>query len=99
MALRHGRSIGVLIVSNLLGGVGVASGFAVGGLLAQSLGGTSMAGFAQAASTLGAAIAANGVFVPGDLAKAAVTAVVAAQVHRARPGLIPPLRRQRSPRA
>lgn len=58
MAGRHGRSIGVLIVSNLLGGVGVASGFAVGGLLAQSLGGTSMAGFAQAASTLGAAIAA-----------------------------------------
>ncbi len=49
--------------------------------------------------TLGAAIAANGVFVPGDLAKAVVTAVVAAQVHRARPGLIPPLRRQRSPRA
>lgn len=58
MGHRHKRSIGVLIVSNLLGGVGVASGFAVGGLLAQDLGGTSMAGFAQAASTLGAAIAA-----------------------------------------
>ncbi|RMB61688.1 MFS transporter [Tessaracoccus antarcticus] len=58
MTPRHGRSIGVLIVSNLLGGVGVASGFAVGGLLAQSLGGTSMAGFAQACSTLGAAVAA-----------------------------------------
>ncbi len=58
MARRYGRSIGVLILSNLLGGVGVASGFAVGGLLAQSLGGTSMAGFAQAASTLGAAVAA-----------------------------------------
>lgn len=58
MARRYGRSIGVLIVSNLLGGIGVASGFAVGGLLAQSLGGTSMAGFAQASSTLGAAIAA-----------------------------------------
>ena len=58
MTSRHGRSIGVLIVSNLLGGVGVASGFAVGGLLAQSLGGTSMAGFAQACSTLGAAVAA-----------------------------------------
>ena len=58
MARRYGRSIGVLIVSNLLGGVGVASGFAVGGLLAQSLGGTSMAGFAQACSTLGAAVAA-----------------------------------------
>ena len=58
MAGRYGRSIGVLIVSNLLGGVGVASGFAVGGLLAQDLGGTSMAGFAQACSTLGAAVAA-----------------------------------------
>ncbi|MDO5734892.1 MAG: MFS transporter [Propionibacteriaceae bacterium] len=58
MARRYGRSIGVLIVSNLLGGVGVASGFAVGGLLAQDLGGTSMAGFAQACSTLGAAVAA-----------------------------------------
>ena len=58
MARRYGRSIGVLIVSNLLGGVGVASGFAVGGLLAQSLGGTSMAGFAQACSTLGAAVSA-----------------------------------------
>lgn len=58
MIRRYGRSIGVLIVSNLLGGIGVASGFAVGGLLAQNLGGTSMAGLAQAASTLGAAIAA-----------------------------------------
>lgn len=58
MIRRYGRSIVVLIVSNLLGGIGVASGFAVGGLLAQRLGGTSMAGFAQAASTLGAAIAA-----------------------------------------
>ena len=42
--------------------------------------------------TLGAAIAANGVFLPGDLAKAVVTAVVAQQVHKARPGLIAPLR-------
>ena len=58
MTRRYGRSIGVLILSNLLGGIGVASGFAVGGLLAQELGGTTMAGFAQAASTLGAAIAA-----------------------------------------
>ena len=42
--------------------------------------------------TLGAAIAANGVFLPGDLAKAVVTAVVAQQIHKARPGLIAPLR-------
>ncbi|TDE92628.1 MFS transporter [Occultella glacieicola] len=58
MARIDGRSVGVLIVSNLLGGVGVASGVAVGGLLAEELGGTSVAGLAQAASVLGAAVAA-----------------------------------------
>lgn len=46
------------MVSNLLGGIGVASGVAVGGLLAEALGGTAMAGLAQASSVLGAAIAA-----------------------------------------
>ena len=46
--------------------------------------------------TLGAALAANGVFLPGDLAKAVVTAVVAQQVHKARPGLIAPLRGHRA---
>lgn len=54
----HARSIGVLVVSNLLGGVGVASGIAAGGLLAQAVAGTAWAGLAQAASTLGAGIAA-----------------------------------------
>ena len=49
MGATHGRSIGVVIASNLLGGVGVASGVAVGGLLAERLGGTSVAGLAQAA--------------------------------------------------
>ena len=58
MARFHGRSIGVLIASNLLGGVGVSSGVAVGGLLAETLGGTAVAGLAQAASVLGAAVAA-----------------------------------------
>lgn len=52
------RSIGVLIASNLLGGIGVASGISAGGLLAEELASTSWAGFAQASSTLGAAIAA-----------------------------------------
>lgn len=52
------RSIGVLIASNLLGGVGVAAGISAGGLLAEDLASTSWAGFAQASSTLGAAIAA-----------------------------------------
>ena len=46
--------------------------------------------------TLGAALAANGVFLPGDLAKAVVTAVVAQQVHKTRPGLIAPLRGHRA---
>lgn len=54
----HARSIGVLVVSNLLGGVGVAAGIAAGGLLAQAVAGTAWAGLAQAASTLGAGIAA-----------------------------------------
>ncbi len=52
------RSTGVLVLSNVLGGVGIASGAAVGGLLAESVGGTSVAGLAQAASVLGAAVAA-----------------------------------------
>src|SRR5690625_2779373 len=52
------RSIGVLIVSNLFGGVGVAAGISAGGLLADELASTSWAGFAQASSTLGAAVAA-----------------------------------------
>ncbi|GAA2720798.1 MFS transporter [Cellulomonas aerilata] len=52
------RSTGVLVASNVLGGVGVASGIAVGGLLAERLGGTSVAGLGQAAGVLGAAVAA-----------------------------------------
>ncbi|MGO1627372.1 MFS transporter [Microbacterium sp.] len=50
--------IGVLIASNLLGGVGVASSIAVAGLMAERLAGTEFAGFAQAMSVLGAAVAA-----------------------------------------
>lgn len=52
------RAIGVLVLSNLLGGIGVASGVAVGGLLAERLGGTAVAGLGQAMSVLGAAVAA-----------------------------------------
>lgn len=49
--------LGVLIVSQLLAGVGVASGVAVGGLLAEKLtGSTAFAGFAQTSSVLGAGI-------------------------------------------
>ncbi|WP_169952591.1 MFS transporter [Microbispora sp. H11081] len=52
------RRIGVLVTGNLLGGVAVASGFAVGGLLVERIGGTSVAGLGQAAGVLGAAVAA-----------------------------------------
>ncbi|MGE2714517.1 biotin transporter BioY [Mycolicibacterium litorale] len=43
-----------------------------------------------------AALSTNGIYVAGDIAKAVVTALVAAQVHRARPGLITPWRRRTS---
>ncbi len=49
----------LLIVNQLLAGVGVASGIAVGGLLAERLSGTvAMAGFAQTSSVLGAGLVA-----------------------------------------
>ncbi|TCC53680.1 MFS transporter [Kribbella capetownensis] len=49
----------VLVVSNVVGGVAVASGFAVAGLLAENISGsTSMAGLAATSTTLGAAILA-----------------------------------------
>lgn len=51
------RNLVVLVFSNLLAGVGVASGAAVGALLAERLGGTSMAGLSQAVGVLAAAIA------------------------------------------
>ncbi len=52
------RRVSVLVLSNLLGGVGVASGIAVGGLLVEDLGTTSLAGFGQGLSVLGAAVLA-----------------------------------------
>ena len=52
------QGIGVLVASNILGGVGVASGIAVGALLVEQVGGTSVAGLGQAMSVLGAAVAA-----------------------------------------
>lgn len=54
----HARALALLAVSNVLGGVGVASGIAVGGLLAEQVGSTEVAGIAQAAGVLGAAVAA-----------------------------------------
>lgn len=70
---------GLLI--NIVGGIVVIYALGVVGMLIRT------------DLTLSAAIAANVVFLPGDLFKAVVTAIVAAQVHKARPGLIPSLRR------
>jgi len=65
------------LVVNILGGIAVLYACGVAGMLVRT------------DLTLGAAVAANTAFLPGDLLKAVVTALVAAQVHRARPGLIP----------
>lgn len=49
----------VLIIGQLLSGIGIASGIAVGGILAAELAGTTAAsGFVQTASTLGAGLVA-----------------------------------------
>ncbi|MFM9378635.1 biotin transporter BioY [Gordonia sp. VNK21] len=50
----------------------------------------------RADMSVGAAAAVNGPFIIGDLLKAAVAALVAQQVHRGRPGLIPPIRLRRT---
>jgi len=56
VALRTAQ-LNVLVVSQLLAGVGVASGIAVGGLLAEQLSGTvALAGLAQTSSVLGAGL-------------------------------------------
>ncbi|MFC7404777.1 MFS transporter [Georgenia alba] len=52
------RPLGALVTSNLMGGIGVASSVAVGGLLIESVGFTALAGVGQAFSVLGAALVA-----------------------------------------
>lgn len=69
---------------NALGGIVVLYACGVLGLLVRT------------DLTLWAAIATNGSFIPGDIAKCVIAALVAAQVHRGRPGLIEPLRARRS---
>ena len=55
----HRRTVRVLVTSQVLGGVGVASGIAVGGLLAEEVSGsTSLSGLAQTATVLGSALLA-----------------------------------------
>ncbi|MET0897325.1 MAG: biotin transporter BioY [Mycobacterium sp.] len=72
------------IVINILGGMVVIYAFGTVGLMLR----TDLSWWA--------ALTTNGIYVPGDVAKAVVTAFVAAQVHRARPGLITPWRRHRA---
>ncbi|MBB1508513.1 MFS transporter [Tessaracoccus sp. MC1756] len=52
------RSITALLLSNTFGGIGVASGIAVGALLVASMGGDHLAGTGQAVSIFGAAVLA-----------------------------------------
>ena len=73
---------GILI--NIVGGMVVIYAFGTAGLMFR----TDLSWWA--------ALSTNGIYLPGDVAKAVVAAVVAAQVHRARPGLITPLRRRRA---
>ena len=59
LAVVQRRTLRVLVASQVLGGVAVASGIAVGGLLAEDVGGSaSVAGLAQTATVLGAALLA-----------------------------------------
>lgn len=56
---RQRRTLRVLVVSQVLGGVGVASGIAAGGLLAEDVSrSTSLAGLSQTGTVLGAALLA-----------------------------------------
>lgn len=52
------RVVGVLAAAQVLGGVGVASGIAVGALLAADLGTESLSGLASASAVIGAALIA-----------------------------------------
>jgi biotin transport system substrate-specific component len=65
---------GILI--NIVGGMVVIYAFGTVGLMIR------------ADLSWWAALSTNGIYIPGDIAKAVITGFVAAQVHRARPGLI-----------
>ena len=71
------------IVINLIGGMAVLYACGTIGLMIK------------ADMTVGAALATNSSFVIGDLIKAVLAALIAAPVHRGRPGLITPLRFRR----
>ncbi len=71
---RYTMLIGIAI--NVLGGIVVLYAFGIAGMLLRT------------DLTLWAALSANVTFLPGDLVKAVVAAVVAEQVHRAYPALL-----------
>lgn len=71
---RYTMLIGIAI--NVLGGIVVLYAFGIAGMLLRT------------DLTLWAALSANVTFLPGDLVKAVVAAVVAGQVHRAYPALL-----------
>lgn len=68
------------IAINVVGGMAVIYLFGTAGLMLR----TDLSWWA--------ALSANGIYLPGDVAKAVLCSFVAAQVHRARPGLIAPVR-------
>lgn len=74
---------GILI--NIVGGMAVIYAFGTAGLILR----TDLSWWA--------ALSTNGIYVPGDIAKAVICGYVAAQVHRARPGLITPRRWRSGP--
>lgn len=71
------------ILFNIVGGMVVIYAFGTVGLMIR----TDLSWWA--------ALSTNGIYIPGDVAKAVAAGFVAAQVHRARPGLITPWRRRR----
>lgn len=72
------------IAINIIGGMAVIYVFGTAGLMLR----TDLSWWA--------ALSTNGIYIPGDIAKAVVCSFVAAQVHRARPGLITGWRAARS---
>jgi biotin transport system substrate-specific component len=83
MMPRYRFGWGILV--NVVGGMGVIYAFGTIGVTLR----TDLSWWA--------ALSANGIYVPGDIAKAVAAAYVAARVHRARPGLITPWRRHTAP--
>lgn len=52
------RTLAVLVLSQMIGGIGIAIGIAVGALLAARMGGTAISGFGQSSLVVGAALLA-----------------------------------------